>query len=185
MCSRATEVPVIYQEGCRETQQRLHGNERYLPAALKRTARGQRPELLACLVTRQAQVVSEFSHTGRLLLRSRAKERSASFPLAYDLLVTRWDPVQPYHVRQATAEYDRLGQDEFLARHHFGPATAYLLILDDKRYDSKAILGVAYQYATGRPLGQHDFSGGVHGAAGVLRSLGFEIANIRDRGPAT
>ena len=113
------------------------------------------------------------------------KERSASFALAYDLLVTRWDPVQPHHVRQAAAEYDRLGQDEFLARHHFGPATAYLLILDDKRYDSKAILGVAYQYATGRPLGPHDFSGGVHGAAGVLRSLGFEIANIRDRGPRT
>ena len=156
-----------------------------MPAALNRTTRIERPELLACLVTCQAQVVSEFSHTGRLLLWSRAKERSASFALAYDLLVTRWDPVQPHHIRQAADEYDRLGQDEFLARHHFGPATAYLLILDDKRYDSKAILGVAYQYATGRPLGPHDFSGGVHGAAGVLRSLGFEIVNIRDRGPAT
>ena len=105
------------------------------------------------------------------------------FTLAYDLLVTRWDPVQPRHVWQAAAEYDRLGQDEFLACHGFGPATAYLLILDGKRYDSKAILGVAYQYATGGPLGPHDFSGGVHGAAGVLRSMGFEIANIRDRGP--
>ena len=99
--------------------------------------------------------------------------------------MTRWDPVQSHHVRQAVAEYDQLGQDEFLARHHFGRATAYLLILDGKSYDSKAILGVAYQYATGRPLGPHDFSGGVHGAAGVLSSLGFEILNKRDRARLT
>ena len=103
----------------------------------------------------------------------------APFTLAYDLVVTRWDPVQPRHVRQAAAEYDRLGQDEFLARHGFGLATAYLLILDGKRYDSKAILGVAYGYATGRPLGPDDFSGGVHGAAGVLSALGFEIVAQR------
>jgi hypothetical protein len=94
--------------------------------------------------------------------------------------MARWDPVQPHHVRQAAAEYDRLGQDEFLAYHHFGRATAYLLILDDKKYDSKAILGVAYQYATGRPLGPHDFSGGIQGAVGVLRALGFKIINTRD-----
>ncbi len=92
--------------------------------------------------------------------------------LSYDLLVAKWDPVQPHHVRQAAAEYDQLGQDEFLARHGFGRAQAYLLILDDKGYDSKAILGVAYGYATGRSLGPHDFSGGVHGAAGVLSALG-------------
>jgi hypothetical protein len=100
--------------------------------------------------------------------------------LSYDLLVAKWDPVQPHHVRQAAAEYDRLGRDEFLAYHHFGPATAYLLILDGKSYDSKAILGVAYQLATGRPPG--DFSGGVgsQGAARGLRALGFEIRNIRD-----
>jgi hypothetical protein len=57
--------------------------------------------------------------------------------LSYDLVVAKWDPVQPYHVRQAAAEYDQLGQDEFLARHGFGHAQAYLLILDDKSYDSK------------------------------------------------
>jgi hypothetical protein len=96
----------------------------------------------------------------------------------------QWNSVQPHHVRQAAAEYDQLGPDEFLTRHGFGHARAYLLILDDKSYDSKAILGVAYGYATGRPLGPHDFSGGVHGAAGVLRALGFEIINIRDRGPS-
>jgi hypothetical protein len=36
--------------------------------------------------------------------------------------MAKWDPVQPDHVRQAAAEYDRLGQVEFLARHGFGRA---------------------------------------------------------------
>jgi len=115
-----------------------------LPAALDRTPPSQRPELPACLANRQLQVISKLSHTGRLLLQSDAKEWAA-LTLPYDLQMARWDPVQSHHVRQPAAEYDRLGQDEFLAHHHFGSATAYLLILDDKKYDSKAILGVAYQ----------------------------------------
>lgn len=94
-----------------------------------------------------------------------------------------WDVVADHHVRQAVAEDDRLGQDEFLARYGFGPATAYLLIVDGKAYDSKAILGVAYRLATGKPMDPHDFSGGVHGAAGVLRRLGFEVRKVRDRQP--
>jgi|SRR5450755_2451477 5-methylcytosine-specific restriction enzyme A len=91
-----------------------------------------------------------------------------------------WDAVQRHHVRQAVAEYDQLGQDEFLARYGFGRALAYLLIVDGHAYDSKAVLGVAYGRATGRPLGPKDFSGGAAGAAGVLRSLGFEVRNVRD-----
>ncbi len=62
-----------------------------------------------------------------------------------------WDVVAEHHVRQAVAEYDRLGQVEFLAHYGFGRATAYLLIVDGKAYDSKAILGVAYRLATGSP----------------------------------
>jgi hypothetical protein len=91
-----------------------------------------------------------------------------------------WDVVQPQHVRQAAVEYDELGQEDFLTLYHFGKARAYLLIVDGKPYDSKAILGVAYKYATGRALGPHDFSGGVIGAARVLRTLGFEVRSTRD-----
>ena len=91
-----------------------------------------------------------------------------------------WDVVQPLHVRQAAAEYDELGQDQFLARYGFGRARAYLLIIDGKAYDSKAILGVAYGHAAGRPLRPEDFSGGAVGAARVLRSLGFEVRNERN-----
>ncbi len=99
----------------------------------------------------------------------------------YDHPMAFWDVVQPRHVRQAAAEYDELGQEEFLARYGFGRARAYLLIIDGKAYDSKAILGTAYRHATGEPLGPHDFSGGVSGAARVLRALGFEVRNTRDK----
>ena len=91
-----------------------------------------------------------------------------------------WDVVQREHVREAAAEYDQRGQDEFLSRYGFRRALAYLLILDGKSYDSKAILGVAYGLATGRPLRPKDFSGGAQHAAGVLRDLGFEVRNVQD-----
>ena len=84
-------------------------------------------------------------------------------------------------VVRAIEEYDRLGQDRFLAEHGFGRATAYLLIYRGRSYDSKAILGVAYKFATGVRIGPHEFSGGVSGAAGVLRRLGFEVRDMRDR----
>jgi len=54
------------------------------------------------------------------------------------------------------------------------------LIYGGRSYDSKAILGVAYKFATGLPLGSGDFSGGIHGAASVLRKLGFEVRNVRN-----
>jgi hypothetical protein len=102
----------------------------------------------------------------------------------YDQSVGFWDVVGQEHVRQAVREYDRLGQDEFLAQYGFGRVRAYLLIVGEKSYDSKAIVGVAYRFATGRPLGPGDFSGGLQGAAAVLRSLGFEVRNLRDRPPS-
>ena len=90
-----------------------------------------------------------------------------------------WDPVQRGDVVRAIEEYDRLGQERFLADHGFGRARAYLLVHNGRSYDSKAILGVAYKYATGHPLGPHDFNGGMHGAAAVLRNLGFDVRNAR------
>jgi hypothetical protein len=91
-----------------------------------------------------------------------------------------WSRVARADVVRAMEEYDRLGQDRFLAEHGFGRATAYLLIYCGRSYDSKAILGVAYKFATGIRLSSHDFSGGIYGAARVLRRLGFEVRNVRD-----
>jgi hypothetical protein len=55
-------------------------------------------------------------------------------------------------VRQAMAEYDAAGREPFLRRHGFGPARSYELVCNGRRYDSKAIIGVAHGYATGRVL---------------------------------
>jgi hypothetical protein len=114
--------------------------------------------------------------------------RSADFPgrrsdppvLARpDRAVVSWSRVARADVVRAMEDYDRLGQGRFLAEHGFGRATAYLLIYGGLSYDSKAILGVAYKFATGLPLGPHDFNGGIYGAAKVLRKLGFEVRNVR------
>jgi hypothetical protein len=78
-------------------------------------------------------------------------------------------------VIRTIAEYDRLGRDTFLSTHGFGNATEYVLMHEGYGYDSKAIVGVAHRYATGRELAQSDFNGDHDGAAKVLRDLGFVV----------
>lgn len=82
-------------------------------------------------------------------------------------------------VLEAIAEYDRLGASAFLARYGFGPSWRYRLVHEGRDYDSKAIVGVAHgvEFPTEGPLRSGDFSGGVHGAAAVLRRLGFEVVD--------
>lgn len=79
-------------------------------------------------------------------------------------------------VLQAVAEYDRLGRDAFLHRYGFGPSRSYLLEIDGKVYDSKAIVGAAHGCLPGRdPLGSDEFSGGKDCAVKLLRGLGFDV----------
>ena len=54
------------------------------------------------------------------------------------------DITQPDAVKQAMAEYDRIGKDDFLRKYGYGTATKYFLKDEGKLYDSKAIVGVAY-----------------------------------------
>jgi 5-methylcytosine-specific restriction enzyme A len=76
----------------------------------------------------------------------------------------------------AIAEYDRLGQDEFLSKYGFDRARSYLLIHDGKAYDSKAIVGVAHGFLPGeRALSARDFSGGEATVGRLLRGLGFAV----------
>jgi 5-methylcytosine-specific restriction protein A len=82
----------------------------------------------------------------------------------------------PETVRQAIAEFDRLGQDSFLSTYGFGKARDYFVVHNGQPYDSKAIAGVAHQYLPGRvALKSEEFSGGENAAAGRLRELGFQI----------
>jgi hypothetical protein len=86
-----------------------------------------------------------------------------------------WDKVTHADVLRAMQEYDRLGPDEFFAQHGFAPTTTYDLVWDRRRYPPKAILGTAYEFATGQRLASADFEGGKTGAVKVLGKLGFSV----------
>ena len=86
-----------------------------------------------------------------------------------------WSHVDAARVQQALTEYDRLGADRFFEAHGFAPTTTYELIQDERSYPPKAILGTAYEFATGTRLASGDFEGGQTGAVRVLTQLGFIV----------
>jgi hypothetical protein len=86
-----------------------------------------------------------------------------------------WDPVTRAEVMRALQEYDRLGPDAFFSAHGFAPTTTYDLVWEEHRYPPKAILGTAYEFATGTRLASGDFEGGKAGAVKVLGNLGFTV----------
>jgi hypothetical protein len=90
-----------------------------------------------------------------------------------------WDQVSRADVLRAIREYDKLGPERFFSKHGFAPTTTYELVVDRRRYPPKAILGTAYELATGRRLGSGDFEGGKSGAVKVLGNLGFTVRAIR------
>jgi hypothetical protein len=93
-----------------------------------------------------------------------------------------WDHVTPDDVVRAIKEYDRLGPAAFFSAHGFAPTTTYDLIWDERRYPPKAILGTAYELATGQRLASGDFEGGKTGAVKVLGQLGFDVRPRRQAG---
>jgi hypothetical protein len=86
-----------------------------------------------------------------------------------------WDRVSHADVVRAIDEYDRLGPERFFAAHGFAPTTTYDLVWEERSYPPKAILGTAYELATGERLASDDFEGGKTGAVRVLGRLGFTI----------
>jgi hypothetical protein len=86
-----------------------------------------------------------------------------------------WDHVTRDDVVRAIQEYDRVGPERFFSVHGFGPSRTYELVWDERSYPHKAILGTAYELATGQRLGSGDFEGGKTGAVRVLGKLGFTV----------
>jgi len=86
-----------------------------------------------------------------------------------------WDQVTREDVLRAIGEYDRHGPEQFFSAHGFGPSRTYELVWDKRHYPHKAILGTAYEFATGQRLGSADFEGGKAGAVKVLGKLGFTV----------
>ncbi|MYV53074.1 HNH endonuclease [Streptomyces sp. SID3212] len=83
-------------------------------------------------------------------------------------------------VLKALAEHDELGRVAFLAKYGFGEARSYVLVHEERKYDSKAIAGVAHQWDQGRALAPHEFSGGKDHAVAWLKRAGFQVKAINN-----
>jgi hypothetical protein len=97
-------------------------------------------------------------------------------------MTVAWGNVTRDDVVRAIQEYDRLGPEGFFSAHGFAPTTTYDLVWDERRYPPKAILGTAYELATGQRLASGDFEGGKSGAVKVLGGLGFSVEARNRRG---
>ena len=85
-----------------------------------------------------------------------------------------WDRVTRRDVLRTIHKYDRLGPQQFFSEHGFAPTTTYELVWDKRGYPPKAVLGTAYEFATGQRLRSGDFEGGKTGAVRAL-GIGFKI----------
>jgi MoxR-like ATPase len=83
----------------------------------------------------------------------------------------------PTAVELAMDEFDRLGREAFLEKYGFSRANRYFVKRGAKRYDSKAIYGVAHeiQFPEDGALRSGDFSGGHQTVQGPLEDLGYEF----------
>lgn len=108
----------------------------------------------------------------------RSTERAADWPERfYASVVPSWNLTSREAVLSAIAEFDEIGRDAFFEKYHYGSALSYFVIHGGRRYDSKAIFGVAYGYQTGNFLTRMEHSGGEATVAKQLRKLGFEVTS--------
>jgi hypothetical protein len=70
-----------------------------------------------------------------------------------------WDQITYADVERAIKEYDQLGPERFFSEQGFAPTTTYDLVWNERLYPPKAILGTAYEFATGQRLASGDFEG--------------------------
>jgi hypothetical protein len=91
----------------------------------------------------------------------------------------------PACVEQTLDEFDARGRDDFLGHYGFRKAKTYYIERAGRRYDSKAIAGVAYGKQFGdRPTPRpSDFTGGEQSVARALRALGYRVVEVAP--PAT
>lgn len=91
------------------------------------------------------------------------------------------DLTDPGAVIKALETYDDVGRERFLADYGFRPAQKYWLVHEGRRYDSKAIVGVAHLNQMGMLLSSSEFTGGINGAVRTLEALGFDISVEREQ----
>ncbi|MEU5000896.1 HNH endonuclease signature motif containing protein [Streptomyces sp. NPDC021622] len=90
-------------------------------------------------------------------------------------------------VLRTLEEFDRIGRSAFLRLYGFQASRTYLLLVDGRYYDSKAVVGAAHGQLVGQvPLAASEFSGGRNHAAKLLGALGFQVvsqAAVTDTAP--
>jgi hypothetical protein len=69
----------------------------------------------------------------------------------------------------------RLGAGQFFSQHGFGASRSDKLIWDEHHYSDMAILGTAYEFATGHRLAAGDYDSGRSGALKVPGHLGLTV----------
>ncbi|WP_407341303.1 hypothetical protein [Pengzhenrongella phosphoraccumulans] len=89
------------------------------------------------------------------------------------------------HILRAIAECDDRGADVFLEVYGFELARDYPLVHEGRSYDSRAILGVAHRFATGRLATSDAFGSDMSAAVAILRKRGFEVTEPASAYPAT
>jgi hypothetical protein len=90
--------------------------------------------------------------------------------------VATFSSVRQQHVLQALAEYDARGREEFLDVYGFAPSDDYPVVHMGRNYDSRAVLGVAHRFATGRLATPEEVESGFDGAVTILRRRGFTVS---------
>ena len=95
----------------------------------------------------------------------------------------KFDDIRREHVLEAIQEFDEMGRQEFQKKYGFKDSIRYVLKKNGKRYDSKAILGVARGFAQPDlgPLAQSNFEGG-KAVVKKLEHLGFEVIDCMEPG---
>ena len=78
------------------------------------------------------------------------------------------------HILQAITEYDSRGAENLLGVYGF-PASRDMFTHEGRTYDTKALLGVAHRYATGRAATTEELTGGQVDTATILRKRGFDV----------
>lgn len=92
-------------------------------------------------------------------------------------------PVSRESVLAAMAEFDREGRDATLKKHGYGGALEYVVPMNGKEYDSKALYGIAYgiEYPDEEPIRNRGFQGGAP-VVKRLEALGFSIESRKAAG---
>ncbi len=92
-----------------------------------------------------------------------------------------WKDVNnPESIWKAIRRCDEMGRDNFLTYYGYGMATKYALMANGKRYDPKAILGVAYGYEFNcEHLPPHKVKKAKERQNKFLK-LGFDVIKFRD-----